>query len=117
VSGTELEWMPTRVELDTVDWRGNPIHLKEVPAIVNAKSGKIRLYPAQVSMAEYEALAKKYDLEPRDVVTLLTLCAKPGVFKEGSLPTRYHMNKTLFYIWKELEKKGLAEAFPHDTFL
>jgi len=26
------------------------------------------------------------------------------------------MNKTLFYIWKELEKIGLADAFPRDEF-
>lgn len=113
----ENEWLPTKIELDTLDWRGNPIHLKDVPAIMNAKTGKVRLYPAQVSLAEYEALAKKYDLKPRDIATLLTLYVKPGVFKEGSLPTRYHVNKTLFYIWKELGKKGLGEVFPHDNFV
>ena len=112
----ESEWIQTKIDLDTVDWRGTSIHLKEVPAIKNAKTGKIRLYPEQVSLCEIESLVGQYKLNPRDAVTLLTLYAKPGIFEQGYLHTRYHMNKTLFYIWKELENKGLGEAFPHDEF-
>lgn len=112
----ESEWIPTRIDLDTVDERGNPIHLKQVPAVKNAKTGKVRLYPAQVSLFETESLARQHGLEPRDIVTLLTLYAKPGTFKGGYLHTRYHMNKTLFYIWKDLENIGLGEAFPRDEF-
>jgi len=116
VNKMESRWIPTKTDLDTVDWRGNPIHLRDVPAIKNVKTGKIRLYPAQVSLFEKENLAKQNGLEPRDIVTLLTLYAKPGTFKEGYLHTRYHMNKTLFYIWKELESIGLGDAFPRDEF-
>lgn len=69
----ESEWIPTKIDLDTIDGRGNPIHLKDVPAIKNGKTGKVRLYPAQVSLSEKESLARQHGLEPRDIVTLLTV--------------------------------------------
>jgi hypothetical protein len=50
------------------------------------------------------------------VALLLTLYVKPGAFKSGYVQTRYHLNKTLFYVWKELERTGLGEAFPRDQF-
>jgi hypothetical protein len=53
----------------------------------------------------------------RDIPLLLTLYTKPPrLFKEGKTFARYHLNKTLFYIWKALEKKGIANAFPRDEF-
>lgn len=113
----ELQWIDTKVDLDIVDWRGNPVHLKDVPAIKNAKTGKVRLYPSRVSRAEIETYAKEFGLEARDVALMLTLFAKPGAFKEGYLPTGYHLNKTLFYIWKDLESQGLGDAFPRDEFV
>ena len=113
----EPEWIDTKVELDVVDWRGNPVHLKDVPAIKNRETGKVRLYPSQVSRAEIESYAKDFGLEARDVMLMLTLYAKPGAFKQGYLHTGYHLNKTLFYIWKDLEKQGLGDALPHDEFV
>ncbi len=112
----EAQWIETTTDLDTVDWRGHSIHLRDVPALKNASTGKIRLYPAQVSNAEIASYAKKFGLEPRDVELLLTLYVKPGAFKGGYVHTRYHLNKTLFYIWKELEQIGLGDAFPRDQF-
>jgi hypothetical protein len=111
-----VQWEETKTDLDTVDWRGHSIHLKDVPALKNTKTGKIRLYPEQVSNAEIGFYAKQFGIEPRDVPLLLTLYAKPGAFKGGYVQTRYHLNKTLFYIWKELERVGLGDAFPRDQF-
>jgi len=116
VNQRETQWIETRTELDVVDWRGHSIHLRDVPAIKNTSTGKIRLYPAQVSNAEIEFYAKQFGLESRDVALLLTLYVKPGAFKSGCIHTRYHLNKTLFYIWKELEHIGLGDAFPRDQF-
>jgi hypothetical protein len=111
------EWEKTTVDLTSVDWRGNPIHLKNVPAIKNPDTGKVRVYPSDVSEAEIEALAEKHNIRPRDVPTLLTILAKPGHFQEGQLHHKYRLNKTLFYLWKELEHEGLGSAFPHDEFV
>ena len=111
-------WMETTVpDLDTKDWRGKTIHLKDVPAIKNTKTGRIGFDPMQLTLAQMVQIAKDFGIEPRDIPLLLTLYAKPPrFFKEGKLYARYHLNKTLFYVWKALEKKGIANAFPRDEF-
>ena len=111
------DWERTTVDMTSVDWKGNPIRLKNVPAIKNPETGKIRVYPADVANAEIRTIAETHELQPRDVPTLLTILAKPGHFKEGFLHHKYRLNKTLFYLWKELENEGLGEAFPHDEFV
>ena len=109
-------WMDTKTEIDAFDWKGTPIHLEDVPAIKNAKTGKIRVRASEVAKAEIRTLAEKYKLEPRDVALLLMLYAKPGLFKEGEVHYKYHLNKMLFYQWKNMEKRYLGEAFPRDEF-
>jgi DNA-binding PadR family transcriptional regulator len=113
----KLEWEEIRTEIETVDWKGNPIHLKNVPAIKNTKTGTVAVYPEALSLAEMSELAKKYKLEPRDMALLLMVYAKPGHFQAGIMPHKYRLNKSLFYLWKELGKEGLGEAFPHDNFV
>lgn len=111
-----VNWITTKVDMDSIDWKGNPIHLKNVPAVKNSKTGKIRVDPAEVAKAEINQLAQQYCLEPRDVTLLLLLYAKPGNFEEGKIYYQYHVNKSLFYLWKELEKNRIAEAVPIDEF-
>lgn len=115
----ELEnlWLETRIDIDTVDWRGNPIHLKGVPAIKNAKTGKVRVYPSEVAKAEIKMLAEQQSLEPRDVALLAILYVKPGPFKEGEVHYKYHLNKMLFYLWKNMEKEHLGETYPRHEFV
>jgi len=117
VSGTAV-WMETTVpDLDTKDWRGKTIHLRDVPAIKNIKTGRIGFDPMQLTLAQMVQIAKDLGIQPRDIPLLLTLYTKPPrFFKEGKTFARYHLNKTLFYIWKALEKKGIANAFPRDEF-
>ena len=112
----KVEWIKTKVNMDSIDWNGKPIRLVDVPAIKNSKTGKIRIYPTDVSRAEFRMLAQKYSLEPRDIALLSMLCAKPGPFKEGEVHFKYHLNKMLFYQWKRMEEIGLGETYPHDDF-
>lgn len=112
----ENVWVATTTEIDTVDWKGNPIHLKNIPAIQNTETKKIRVYASEVSKAVARMLAEEHGLIDRDIPLLLLLYAKPGLFKGGEVHYKYHMNKMLFYLWKNLDKQYLGEAFPHDEF-
>ena len=110
-------WVETRTDVETVDWYGNPIRLRNVPALVNTRTKQVRVFPSAVARAEIEEIAKNHGLEPRDVPLLLMIKAQPGPFlNKEEIQFRYHVNKELFYQWKEMEKQGLGETFPHDTF-
>jgi hypothetical protein len=111
-----VQWSKTKVNMDSIDWRGHTIHLKDVPALKNEKTGKIRVYPSDVAKAEFGMLAEMCHLEPRDIALLLMICAKPGPFKEGQVHYKYHLNKMLFYQWKKMENLGIGDAYPHDEF-
>ena len=109
-------WIETETDIDTVDWKGNPLHLKGVPAIKNKKTGKIRVYPSEVAKAEFRMLAEEYGLEPRDVALLTMIYVKPGPFKKGQVHYKYHLNKMLFYQLKNMERQDIGETFPRDEF-
>ena len=111
------EWVETVTEVNTVDWRGNPIHVTGVRALKNPKTGNIRVFPYDVAKAEVKAIAEKIGILPRDVASFLMVLAKPGVFKEGEVLFKYHLQKLLFYLWKELWKNGYGESLPRDDFL
>ena len=116
--GGKLEsvWEETKTDLDAVNWKGDTIHLKRIPAIKNKKTGRVYVYPSEVAKAEIKMLAEQFALEPGDIPLLLMLFAKPGPFKEGYVQYKYKINKMLFYQWKGMQKQGLGEAFPHDEF-
>ena len=113
----ETEWIETETEIDTVDWRGNPIHLIGVRALKNSKTGRIRVYPYDIAKAEVRDIAKKFGIEPRDVGAFLLILAKPGPFKGGEVLYKYHLQKLLFYLWKDLGKSGYGEALTREDFL
>lgn len=108
-------WESTITNIDAFNWKGEPIQIKDVPAIKNTKTGKIRVDASEVANAEIRMLAEKFKLNPRDIALLMMLYAKPGPFKEGEVHYKYHLNKMLFYQWKNLEKQ-FGDAFPHDNF-
>jgi len=116
-SDTERVWIETTTDIETKDWKGKAIKLTGVKGLKNTHTGEIGIYPDSVALAEMEALARKNDIEPRDMALLLFLYASVGHFKPGIAYHKYGLNKSLFYLWKELEKEGLGEAFPHDKFL
>ena len=111
------QWVETQTEIRTVDWRGNPIHLKGVRAFKNVKTGNIRVFPFDVARAEVEVIAEKFGIAPRDVGLLLMILAKPGIFREGEVLFKYHLQKLLFYLWKELDNYGYGESLPRDEFV
>jgi hypothetical protein len=113
----ETEWIKVQTDVDTYDWKGNPIHLRDVPALKNPRTGRIRIYPYEVAKSELATYAKTFGLEPRDVATLLMLHAKPGPFPAGIQPLRYRLNKALFYQWKETESNLLGDSLPRDDFV
>lgn len=110
-------WEPTEIEMDSVDWTGNTVHLTGVPALRNKETRKIRVYPEEVAKAELQMIAKAHGIQVRDIALLLLLYAKPGPFKGGEILYKYHVNKMLFYQWKFLEKELIGDAFVHDNFI
>jgi len=112
----ESNWERIEIEMDSVDWKGKPIHLTRVPALRNSRTGQIGVYPEDVSKAELRTMAEEAGLEPRDLPLFMILCMQIGPVQPGYIHHRYRLNKMLFYQWKELEKQGLGEAFFHDSF-
>jgi len=113
----ESVWKKIEIEMDSVNWRGDPIHLTRVPALQNTRTGRIAIDPEAVSRAELRVLADQEGIEPRDLPLFMLLCVKVGPVQQGYIHHRYRLNKMLFYQWKELEKEGLGEAFNHDNFV
>ena len=111
------DWIETTVDVKSIDWKGKPVLLRQVPAVKHVQTGRIRVYPADVAKAEIRLLTRLRDLEPRDASLLLILYAKPGTFKEGEVLFKYHLNKMLFYLWKEMEAQTLGDTFPKDNFI
>ena len=118
VTKLEMKWVETTIAMDTVNWKGGSIHLEGVKALENKKTGAVRIFPDEIAKAEVRNIAEKYGLLPRDVGTLLIILAKPGNFQEGDLFFKYHLQKMLFYFWKELvDTYGSDELFPKDNFI
>ena len=112
----QAQWEPIKADVKTVSWKGDPLYLKNVPAIKNVRTGLICFDPGDVAKAELDLYAEKNGITSRDIPILLMLLARPGPFQEGQIPYKYHLNKMLFYQWKNMEKKGIAETFVHDQF-
>ena len=46
----------------------------------------------------------------------MMLYAKPGHFIGGEVLYKYHLQKMLFYLWKELDNSGYIRSMPRDEF-
>jgi hypothetical protein len=110
-------WIETTTDINTVNWKGDAIHLTGVRAFRSTKGENIVVYPYDVAQAEIRQIAGKHGLIPRDVALFLIWYAKPGNFEGGEVLYKYHLNKMLFYQWKELEKQNFKETLPHDEFI
>lgn len=112
----ESIWVDAKTDISTVDINGNSITLKDVPALKNIQTNKVRVNPAEVVKAEVDMYAKEYKLIGRDVPTLLLLYSKADPFEQGKVYYKYHLNKMLFYLWQNLNEQCLVDAFPRDEF-
>jgi len=116
----EEKWRPILTDVETISELGDSLHLSGVKALQHVETKEIVFRPHDIAQAEIEALAKKHGLkEARDVATLLVLFARPseGIIKEGDMLYKYHLQKSLFYLWKGLEDEGLPEVMQHDEFI
>ncbi len=110
------EWSETKIDIQSVDWYGKPITIRDVPAQCHMKTKEIKVLPDDVVKAEFSGIAKELKLIDRDIMLLLLLYAKPGPFQSGYLCQKYKINKMLFYQWQELGKKGFGNCIPRDEF-
>lgn len=110
------EWEKATIDIDSVDWNGNPTTVHDVLVERHTKTKKIRVDPKAVTRAEFKDIANEVGIQDRDVMLFLLLYAKPGPFQRGYLCQKYKINKMLFYQWKDLEKIGLGDVIPRDDF-
>ena len=112
----EEEWIEEETSIDTVNWKGEPIHLTGVKALKSSKTGEVRIYPFDMVKAEVKQIADCLNIAPDDVGTLLMILAKPGYFKKGEVLYKYHLQKLLFYLWKSIDANGYENTLPLDKF-
>lgn len=112
----EQKWIEVETTIDTVNWKGKPIQVQKVKAYKDPKTGEFLVYPSEVSKAMINQMTEEIGIHPRDAATLLMLCVKPGNFNEGDIFYKYHLQKMMFYLWKNLEKSFL-DAVPIDKFI
>ena len=110
------KWVQTRTSIETLNASGESVVL-EVNALMDEKTGKLRIRPYELAQAEINHVAEQYGLLPRDVMTLMMIFIKPGHYKEGEVFYKYHLQKMLFYLWKELGNNGYYEAMPRDEYI
>ena len=113
----ENRWIATKIDINTVNWKGKPIQVTGVKALKNSRTGSILVYPFEVARAEVKQMADCFGILPRDLAAFLMIYAHPKYFKEGEVFYKYHLQKLLFYFWKCLESQGYAESFPVDNFI
>ncbi len=98
------KWIETETNIETVNWKGEPLQITKVKAFKNPKTGEVMVYPEEVAKAEIRQIAEDLDICPRDVGTLLMLLAQPRNFNKGDVFYKYHLQKMMFYLWKSLEQ-------------
>lgn len=112
----EQKWIETQTTIETVNWKGEPIHLQKVKAFKDPKTGEIMVYPSEVAKAEVDQITESLRICPRDAGTLLMILAKPGNFNEGDVFYKYHLQKMMFLMWKALDRV-YGDSLPLDHFI
>lgn len=108
------EWISTVTNVDSVDWKGREITLKDVPAEQLGKEIRVRL--DDIMKAEQQYLADEYGLRPTHIHELLLLYAPGKFIKTGYIEQKFRFNKMLFHEWKKLEKTGFGDSYIFDEF-
>ena len=112
----KLDWVPTKVVVESVDWEGREIDLDQVPAEFNKEKNITRVDIDEVIKAEQKFIAKENGLDPRELQVLWLIHADSRFFKSGYIEQKFRFNKMLFYLWKRMDKEGYENAFIHDEF-
>jgi DNA-binding PadR family transcriptional regulator len=112
----EEEWTEQETSIDTVNWKGEPIHLTRVKALKSTKTGEVRIFPFDLVKAEFNQMADCLKITPDDIGTLTVILAKPGYFRGGEVLYKYHLQKIMFYLWKSIEANGYENTLPLDKF-
>lgn len=112
----KLDWVPTKVVVESVDWEGREIVLDQVPAEFNKEKNLTRVDIDEVIKAEQKFIAKENGLDPRELQVLWLIHADSRFFKSGYIEQKFRFNKMLFYLWKRMDKEGYENAFIHDEF-
>ncbi len=108
------EWTSTVSDVDTVDWKGREITLRDVPAEQSGKEIRVRL--DDIMKAEQQYLAGEYGLRPTHIHELLLLYAPGKFIKTGYIEQKFRFNKMLFHEWKKLEIIGFGDSYIFDEF-
>lgn len=112
----KLDWVSTKVDVESVDWEGREIVLDQVPAEFNKKKNLTRVDIDEVIKAEQKFIVKENNLEPREMEILWLLHADSEFFRGGKIEQKARFNKMLFYLWKRMEEMNYEKAFIHDEF-
>lgn len=112
----KLDWVPTKVDVESVDWEGREIALDQVPAEFNKEKNITRVDIDEVIKAEQKFIAIENGLDPRELQVLWLLHADSRFFKGGYIEQKSRFNKMLFYLWKRMDREGYENAFIHDEF-
>lgn len=113
----ESEWLQSKQDINSFDYSGRSIKLRDVPIEVNKKSKIVRVSIDEVIKAEQKYIAEENDIEPFEILELLLLYKELHFHKGGYIKKTYRFNKMLFYLWKEIEKTGFGNSYIFDTFV
>jgi hypothetical protein len=109
-------WVPVKEDVESVDWQGRDITLKNVPAELNQEKGTVRVRLDDILKAEQEYIAREHGLAPQHIHLLSLLYVAPRFIKSGYIEQKFRFNKMLFYLWKEMEKRGYGNSYIYDEF-
>lgn len=103
------------VNLKVFDDKGRRKELRKVPAV--KIDSEVWVNPEAVVKIQLDEIALENQLKPRQLMLILSMYSPLGNFQGGFVFSQYHLNKILFYQWKELERIGLGGAFDRYTFM
>jgi len=93
-------------DIETLNQKGEPITITNVPAIKNPVTGKISVLSDEVIKAGYRMLTDEIGLIPRDLPIMVLLWTQLGIFETEKM-YRHDLNRALFYQWAELQEYGI----------
>ncbi len=114
-------WENTTTSVETVDWSGKNLKLKDVPAFKHEKTGEVLVDINDVikvgNRTEQQNNANEMGLEPIEIHPLLLLYADLKYYPQGVIEKGYRLRKMIFYLEKEMEKSGYKDSYTFDEIV